>query len=636
MKDYAKLKSLPLGAIKAEGWLREQLERSRDGMGGHLGDLEPQMVWDPYTTKKTDDKWGGVKTGWGAEISGNYWFGFITLAFTLGDEGLIKRADEWVEVVLKNVEEDGYLGAYKPEDDRTEDYNAWGTACGMKALLAYWDATGRRDVFDAVYHCMLWFCKNWAGDKKTRYAGAYIVDPMMTCYYETGDERLLNFCLEYEDFLDRNDLFSNSTRAYLAPKLQYNSNHTAAYVGQLRRPAMIYKATGDDRMLQASVNGSAKLHESAMHSTGAPVANNEYLSPVSLYAETEYCDIAFLTTTYGILGMVTGDTLYGDYLEEMIFNAAEGARKKDEKAIQYNSTPNQIYISDNSSHFNPVHHLFAPIHPVSCCAVTSVGTIPEFVHFAVMTDAEGDLHINSYGPYSIRHHGVVIESQTLYPFRNTIRYVIHADKPQAFGIFCKKPYWCKNWSVSVNGVEGAELKRTWSDGDTIDVTLEMVPRVSRVHDLSKNYPLTLQWGALTFSLPIPERWNNLGNGHARTPLPEGWAWYGVSPVINEKPTPMFENMGYRKEFISWNVALDEKNVTMTMEETEPDGYVWEKPPVKMRVNAYKAPFAYAPYPTKTSEVYEAELDVTYPLDIELVPYGCTALRITYFPRAKME
>ena len=71
-----------------------------------------------------------------------------------------------------------------------------------------------------------------------------------------------------------------------------------------------------------------------------------------------------------------------------------------------------------------------------------------------------------------------------------------------------------------------------------------------------------------------------------------------------------------------------------MEEIAPEGYVWERPPIRLRVRgAYKAPFAYAPYPGKTSEVYEPELDVTHPVPLELVPYGCTALRITYFPRA---
>ena len=93
-----------------------------------------------------------------------------------------------------------------------------------------------------------------------------------------------------------------------------------------------------------------------------------------------------------------------------------------------------------------------------------------------------------------------MSASLLYPFRNTIHYVIHAEQPQAFEIFLKKPYWCEKYSISVNGVEGASLNRAWADGDTIDVVLEMKPRVSRVNDLAKNYPLTIQWGALTFSL----------------------------------------------------------------------------------------------------------------------------------------
>ena len=39
MTDYSKYHLLPLGSITASGWIKEQLIRSRDGMGGHLDEL---------------------------------------------------------------------------------------------------------------------------------------------------------------------------------------------------------------------------------------------------------------------------------------------------------------------------------------------------------------------------------------------------------------------------------------------------------------------------------------------------------------------------------------------------------------------------------------------------------------------
>ena len=260
-KNHAKLFHLPLGAITAEGWLREQLLRNREGMGGHLDELEPIMLLAPYTTKDTDEKWGDVKAGWGAEISGNYWLGVIKLAFTLQDHELIAKVTAWVDRVLENAEPEGYLGAYRLEDDRMEDFNAWGTSGAMRGLLDFYEATGRSEVFSAVYNCMLWFTRHWAGDKKTRYAGQAIIDPMMRCYYKTGDKRLLDFCVDYFDFLDHNDLYQNSPNAFLASKLRYNSNHTAGYSLQVRLPSMVYCGNGDPRLLRASVNGIAKLRK---------------------------------------------------------------------------------------------------------------------------------------------------------------------------------------------------------------------------------------------------------------------------------------------------------------------------------------------------------------------------------------
>jgi len=42
---------LPLGAIQAEGWLKEQLDRLTEGMGGHLDELEPEMIGMPFINR---------------------------------------------------------------------------------------------------------------------------------------------------------------------------------------------------------------------------------------------------------------------------------------------------------------------------------------------------------------------------------------------------------------------------------------------------------------------------------------------------------------------------------------------------------------------------------------------------------
>ena len=45
--NYSKLSSLPLGSITAEGFLKEQLIRNKNGMGGHLDEIEPGMIANP-------------------------------------------------------------------------------------------------------------------------------------------------------------------------------------------------------------------------------------------------------------------------------------------------------------------------------------------------------------------------------------------------------------------------------------------------------------------------------------------------------------------------------------------------------------------------------------------------------------
>jgi len=361
----------------------------KDGMAGHLYELELGMIHDPYINKSYVEQWGdGDQSGWGAEISGNYWAGYIQYAFTLGDEEMIKIATDWVDTMIKKQRPDGYLGTYYEEDAKIfEDFNAWGTSCAMRGLIAFYEATGRKDVLDAVYRCMLWFCDTWTGDDKTSYGGPLIIEILVFCYYYTQDKKLIEFAEEYEQYLISHDIFSISTKTFLEGDFHYYSNHTAGLGVQVRRPALLYTVTGDKEQLKASERIIEQVSAHSVQLSGAPICSAEYLAPVTSNGEAEYCSFAYYNASYSYMSYITGEAKYGDYMEEMFYNAAQGARKKDEKAIAYLSAPKQIFATCYSSTEAGVTDMqvYAPCYPTSCCPVNAVVVIPEFIRGMMIT-----------------------------------------------------------------------------------------------------------------------------------------------------------------------------------------------------------------------------------------------------------
>lgn len=647
-QSYAKLKPLKLGTITPSGWLREQLLRNKDGMGGHLDELEPRMIAAPYTTKETEPRWGEArKAGWGAEISGNYWTGLIELAFTLNDPELILKADRWVSEVLAYQRPDGYLGTYTETDDLYDDYNAWGSSCGMNALLAYYDATGQEDVLNAVYRCMLWFCEHWSGDKKTRYAGIAITSTMAACYCYTGDERLLAFCEDYYDYLSRNDLFSESLEAMLADTLHYNANHGAGYVYHISRPAELYAVNGQSRYLEASLKAYDKAKNKVIQKTGGVTCESEYLAPIGSNVETEYCGFAMYNKSLFHLSRITGNPVFADDMERVFFNGAQGARKKDEKAIGYLSSPNQIFAASNSSYADGQHQVYAPCVPVACCPVMSVRILPEFIAGTVFSDDGKNLYFAAYAPVCARFDGMVVTLDTLYPFGDKINFQIKTENPVIKTLFFRIPEWCENAQLYINDNKQdiicepkhyTSVNREWIDGDSVILELPMKVKISQVDDSDRSSlrPMAFEYGPLLFALPIPEQWNPYP-GSPYTPLPDGWHWYNVTPDNAESGLDVYDNMGMRKFLITYNIAVDENMTENEIEviKEEPESYVWEKPCIRLRIPAYKAPYSYPPYPYKTFEPYctGGKAFVTDSLKAELIPFGCTALRIAYIPRA---
>ncbi len=646
-KNYSVLSRFPLGALTAEGFLKEQMRRNSEGMGGKMVELEPVMLGKPYVEREFDSVFtGGNRDGWAAEIAGNYWTGLIQMAFTMPDEALIARVSDWVDRVLKIQMPDGYLGVYcRPDSNIYQDFNGWGTACGMRGLLAFWEATGREDVFDAVYRCMKWFTRNWAGDKKTVYAGTFIMEPMLACYRQTGDEELLRFAEDYDRFLCENDPFLWSSRSFLTRRLQYNSNHTAGLGITCRMPALLYASTGRKELLRATEKLLSELKESAMHITGSPVSVCEYLAPVGSTTETEYCSYAFYNQTYSWLSAITGKAEYGDRMEQIFYNGAQGARKKDERAIAYLSAPNQFFATRHSSDVHDMQ-VYAPCYPVACCPVNAVTLLPEFVRGMMLHDEKGNIYLTAYGPCKLSWKGIRIEEKTLYPFRDTVEIAVDAEAE--FSLFFRIPEWCRNYTVTVNGENVsvdlggsgyAEIRRRWHPGDLVCIRFRMETEVLSIDDSAAagKHPIAFRRGPLVYAMPISEKWKPY-EGSPRTPLPDGWSWYEVVPDYQDPNVGDPNQQMARKRFrTEYNVAVDEriKPEDVTVEECGISGYPWENPPVKLCLPAYRAPYLCANYPEKTFEPFGDRQPVAEQREITLVPYGCTNLRLTYFPRAAL-
>ena len=109
-----KFHPLPLGAIKPQGWLKDQLVLQANGLSGHL-----PLFWADVM----NSSWiGGKADGAGAVHERvPYWLnGFLPLAYQLENQTLIDMALKYIDYIISHQTDDGWLG---PDDIR--DGNAY-------------------------------------------------------------------------------------------------------------------------------------------------------------------------------------------------------------------------------------------------------------------------------------------------------------------------------------------------------------------------------------------------------------------------------------------------------------------------------------------------------------------------------
>ena len=271
--------ALPLGAIRPEGWLKEQLERMASGLTGHLDEIYPEVVGER-------NGWlGGDGDGW---ERGPYWIdGLLPLAYILDDDTLKAKAQRWVDWTLEHQTPEGYLGpvpfenepAYEPGLQRGMRRDWWPKMVMLKVLQQYYSATQDERVITALTDYFKYQLKelpNRPLDYLTFWANRRGGDNLQVVYWLynlTGDE----FLLELGELITKQTfpwttVYTND-RDYISPSLYHfmamdrypfdtteinatslsdmGSIHTVNFAQGLKQPAVLYQRTGDQRYIMA-------------------------------------------------------------------------------------------------------------------------------------------------------------------------------------------------------------------------------------------------------------------------------------------------------------------------------------------------------------------------------------------------
>lgn len=605
---------LPLGSVRPRGWLLEQCRLQRDGITGHAetiyaNDLGANSAW-----------LGGTGENW--ERGPYYYKGLITLAYTLDDASLKRKAQKWMDWLLDHQGPDGYIGP-KSNDDW------WPRMVATYALRDYYEATADPrvpTVLSNYFHYMLLNLparplKDWgkarAGDE---------MDVALWLYNRNGDTNLLALVkLLHQQADDWTGIFSSNR--FVLYGTDFQPKHNVNVEQALKMPEVYYQLSDDPDDFKALAKGWDNLMRENGLSCGIN-SGTEFLSGNASIQGVELCAIVEAMLSLETDVRTTGNPVLADRLETIAFNALPAALTPDLKGLQYYTLPNNVIAINGGHGFNEDYAnatLPGPDSGYPCCRFNFQMGWPKYVQNSWAATPDGGLALIAYGPTVVNAlrdgDQVEIAEDTSYPFEEQVRLHVSVSHPVKFPLVVRIPVWCRHAVVAVNGrlqpgVEAGtfhRLVRTWKTGDTVTINLPMAietrPGPSRSVAVSR--------GPLVYSLKIGERWT------VRTPdsFNEGFNEYEIHPT-----TPW--NYALQLDPASPGGSLTFKHLATPLNPFDP-----AQPSVELLGQGQRLPdWTIGWRGTHAFEPPLSPVAATGPLEpLTLVPFGSQRLRISWFP-----
>ena len=644
-KENPTLTKLPVGSIRPEGWLLRELQLV-NGLQKRLGAIS------------------GLTEN-GAWVQGEalprYIRGLVLLYGALGDKILLDKAQSFLSSILTGAKEGGDFG---PQD------KIFGTAKieGLKAVYSYYELTGDENALQVLRKFFKNQFNTFSVTPYFYHARARLLEEIPAIeavFKETDAEWLHDLGEKLRE--TSNDWFKLASNfKYKSPASRYISSFA---LKKLKKRIESF-TTGDGQnqptpltVEKANIEWKKPAHQAVVETTGVNIAKaikypcvwGKFIGDKDLKNHSIKLINALDKYHGNILGTFnsdlrlagrsfnrgvdvevavemleslvevlaeTGDSRIADRIERIAFNLIPSAFDG-MGAVEDILTPNQVEVScDGNQHLKDSRYGNAYVSSrLTTGALAMLSAYPLFMR-SVCFEREGELDFKCYAPCvidtTIDGKHIRIKEETGYPFRNTIIFKVEsAEGDPELKINFRVPYGTSMQLVSggqvvASGTSDISVKCVLKTGSTFMLKMDIPLLVRENNDKS----LTMMKGNLVMASKLAEEVQETASykGVYRVKFLKKWTF---APIVSKR-----KQGGVRRLFDNEEVIVN------TIAENP---FSSQNPPFELRVRSKNV----------TDWDYDREGLVKMPSKPEFseesmarlyVPFGCTKIRISQFPR----
>ena len=589
--------------IRPQGWLLRQLEIQARGLSGHLHKVWPDI---------RDSAWiGGKREGWERVP---YWLdGFIPLAFLLRDKEMIAVVKKNVDAILAAQQPDGWICPC-PENKRSR-YDTWAVQLISKTLTVYYECSGDSRIPQVLYRVLKNYYDLLSGGKirlfrwaQSRWFETFIaLDFLYDTYGEDWIKDLARI-LKQQGYDYR-----RAVEAWKKPRhVWLRKTHIVNIAMMLKSEAVSCGLLAEPYTDLAETLRTVLDRYNGTAFEG--FTGDEVLSGIDPTRGTELCAVVEQMYSYERLFACTGDRKWAERLEVLAFNALPATLSEDMWTHQYVQMVNQIACKRTMlmapfSTNGPRAHLFGLEPNFGCCTANFSQGWPKFALSAFMH--RDDTILNAVMlPCELRDNGILIRLETDYPFRNTTRYTVDADR--AFTLEVRIPSFAENLKIDGVPAPAENARFAIAPGHTeISISFDVSPAfAARPNGLS-----AVRMGSLLFSVPV--EYDKKMYEYVRRGVERKYPYcdYEFLPK-----TP-------------WNYAFAAPALTVERSGSGEIPFSQASPPVTVMAQMQRIPWGLKfPYRSVCRKTPKSGAPVGPEQTVTLIPYGCAKLRMTEMPQ----